>query len=77
MRVPKRPEDCTMTLVDVTTKFFNVIMAHPECRHDLIMSLIYLAAVPVVIYWHRQVWVIYVMAFIADVMSALEAAGAF
>jgi hypothetical protein len=63
-----------MLLFNVITEFSHVIMAHP-CRHDLIMSAIYLLAVPTVILWGRRVWVIYLMKFAAYALAALEAAG--
>jgi hypothetical protein len=64
-----------MSLFNVTTEFFRVIIAHPECRHDLIMSLIYLLAVPTVIRWHHLVWVIYAMLVATYALSAAEAGG--
>ena len=62
-----------MLLFNLTTEFFRVIIAHPECRHDLIMALIYLLAVPTAVRWHRRV--VYLMAFAAYALSAAEAAG--
>jgi hypothetical protein len=75
MRVLTNGKDAAMLLFNVITEFFRVIIAYPECRHDLIMALIYLLAVPTVILWHHRVWVIYLMACAAYALSAVEAAG--
>jgi hypothetical protein len=64
-----------MTLFDLTLEALRVILTNPECRHDLMMALIYLLAVPTVIFWHHRIWLIYGMAFLAYAVSALEAAG--
>ncbi|MGD0104627.1 MAG: hypothetical protein ABSC06_11380 [Rhodopila sp.] len=64
-----------MTIVDLTLELLLVILAHPECRHDLIMALIYLLAVPTVIFWHHRVWIIYGTASLAYFALAMKAAG--
>jgi hypothetical protein len=73
MRVLTNRKDAAMLLFNLITEFFRVIIAHPECRHDLIMASIYLLAVPAEIRWHRRV--IYLMSFAAYALSAAEAAG--
>jgi hypothetical protein len=62
---------------DLTLVLVHVILTNTICRHDLIMAAIYLLAVPTVIVWHHRIWVIYLMACLACVFSALEAAGLF
>jgi hypothetical protein len=75
MRVLTNRKDAAMWIFNAITEIFRVIIAHPECRHDLIMALIYLLAVPTVILWHHRVWAIYLMMFAAYALSAVEAAG--
>ncbi len=66
-----------MPSVDLIRETLHVIMANPECCHDLVLALIYFMAIPTVIFWHQRIWLIYGLAFLAYFVSALEAAGLF
>jgi hypothetical protein len=66
-----------MSRFDLILKLLPVIVANPICRHDLIMAAIYGLAVPAVIFFHRHVWAIYLMASVACFVAALEAATVF
>lgn len=66
-----------MPPLDLILETIRVILANSVCRHHLIMAAIYLLAVPVVIFWHHRIWAIYLMASLACIAAALEAAGLF
>ena len=66
-----------MPFVDFIRETLRVILANPECLHNLVLAVIYLLAIPTVIFWHHRIWLIYGLAFLAYFVSALEAAGLF
>ena len=66
-----------MSKFELILKLLRVIMANPICCHDLIMAALYGLAVPAVIFFHRHIWAIYLMACFACLAAALEAAGVF